>query len=122
MKHFIIILFFLLGIKGILNAQNSQLFLLAGQSNAVGQGDLLESTVCHPNTAFEFDADANDFIPLKDPAGKSWKLFQQAGTGSMAPAFAKRINELTGQPFYMVTAARGSTERYRNKNSRICVF
>ena len=105
MRHFIIILFFLLGIKGILDAQNSQLFLLAGQSNAVGQGDSLESAVCQPNTAFEFDADANDFIPLKDPAGKPWKLFQQAG--SMAPAFAKRINELTGQPLCIVTAARG---------------
>ncbi len=116
MRHFIIILFFLLGIKGILDAQNSQLFLLAGQSNAVGQGDSLESTVCHPNTAFAFDATVNDLIPLKDPTGKPWKLFQQAGTGSMAPAFAKRINELTGQPLYMVSASRGGTKRYRNKN------
>jgi len=110
MRNIIIILPFLLAFKGVLNAQDQQLFLLAGQSNAVGPGDSLESTVCHPNTAFEFDATVNDLIPLKDPAGKPWKLFQQAGTGSMAPAFAKRINELTGQPLYMVTAARGGTE------------
>jgi hypothetical protein len=84
-----------------------QLFLLAGQSNAVGQGDSLKSVVCQSNSAFEFDAAANDFIPLKDPVGKSWKLFQCAGTGSVAPAFAKRLNELSEQKIYMVTAARG---------------
>lgn len=84
-----------------------QLFLLAGQSNAVGQGDSLKSAVCQPNTAFEFNAAANDFNPLKDPVGKPWELFQQAGTGSVAPAFARRLNELSGQKIYIITAARG---------------
>jgi hypothetical protein len=107
MRNFIINLFFVLVFNGVLCAQYPQLFLLAGQSNAVGQGDSLKSAVCLPNTAFEFDAAVNDFIPLKDPAGKPWKLFQRAGTGSVAPAFAKRLNELSGQKIYMVTAARG---------------
>ncbi|MEI6142168.1 MAG: sialate O-acetylesterase [Mariniphaga sp.] len=83
------------------------LFLLAGQSNGVGQGDSTKSPNCIPGTSFEFDAAANDFIPLKDPAGKAWKLFNKAGTGSVAPSFAKRMNELTNTPVYMVTAARG---------------
>lgn len=96
-----------------LSAQQPQLFLLAGQSNAVGQGDSLKSPVCQPNTAFEFDAAANQFFPLKDPAGKPWKLFQRAGTGSVAPSFAKRLNELTGQTVYMVTAARGGASCHR---------
>jgi hypothetical protein len=107
MKNSIIVLFFLFIIQQNLSAQKGQLFLLAGQSNAVGQGDSLRSPVCLSNTAFEFDATANTFIPLKDPVGKPWKLFQQAGTGSVAPAFARRLNELSGQRIYMVTAARG---------------
>ncbi|GEM_PF-583658 len=88
-------------------SKNGLLFLLAGQSNGVGQGDSTKSPKCIPGTAFEFDATANDFIPLKDPAGKAWKLFNKAGTGSVAPSFAKRINELTSKTVYMVTAARG---------------
>ena len=88
-------------------AQDNLLFLLAGQSNAVGQGDSVTSLKCKPNTSFEFDASANHFFPLKDPAGNPWKLFQRAGSGSVAPPFAKRLNELTGKQIYMVTAARG---------------
>jgi imidazolonepropionase-like amidohydrolase len=34
-------------------------------------------------------------------------LFQRAGTGSVAPSFAKRLNELSRQKIYIVTAARG---------------
>ena len=113
MKYSIIILFFAVVLNGVLRAQNSQLFLLAGQSNAVGQGDSLKSPVCKPNSAFEFDASANQFFPLKDPAGKPWKLFQRAGTGSVVPSFAKRLNELTEQKIYMVTAARGGASCHR---------
>jgi hypothetical protein len=113
MKNSIILLFVLFLFHDPLTAQKSQLFLLAGQSNAVGPGDSVKSLKCLPNTAFEFDATANDLIPLKDPVGKAWKLFQKAGTGSVAPAFAKRINELTGQPVYMVTAARGGASCHR---------
>jgi hypothetical protein len=86
-----------------------QLFLLAGQSNAVGQGDSATSVTPLPGTAFEFDADAGSFMPLRDPAGKPWKLFQRAGTGSVAPAFARRYHELSRVQVYMVTAARGGS-------------
>jgi endoglucanase len=93
--------------KTPLAARNGQLYLLAGQSNAVGPGDSLTSLKCSFNTAFEYNATGDDFIPLKDPAGKAWKLFQKAGSGSVAPPFARRLNEITGQPVFMVTAARG---------------
>lgn len=59
MKNF---LFILLRFQNALTAQKPQLFLLAGQSNAVGQGDSLKSMVCLPNTAFEFDAAGNRFV------------------------------------------------------------
>lgn len=110
---FFLILQICLSVHASVCGQNPQLFLLAGQSNAVGQGDSLKSAVCQPNTAFEFDAAFNQFIPLKDPVGKACKLFQKAGTGSVAPAFAKRINELICQPVYMVTAARGGASCHR---------
>jgi hypothetical protein len=101
----IFFMFLFFSCAGRLPAQD--LFLLAGQSNAVGQGDSLKSPVCFPGTAFEYDALADDFIPLKDPIGKPWKLFQRAGTGSVAPAFAERWNVLTNRKVYVVTAARG---------------
>ena len=94
-------------------SQNWHLYLLAGQSNGVGQGDSVSSLKCKPNTAFEFDASAREFIPLKDPAGKTWKSFQKAGTGSVAPPFARRLNELSNEPVYMVTAARGGASCHR---------
>lgn len=107
MKNSIILLFFLFLSYDTVIAQKSQLFLLVGQSNAVGLGDSLKSPICKPHMAYEFDATANQFIALKDPAGKPWKLFQRAGTGSIAPPFAKRLNERSGQKIYMVTGARG---------------
>lgn len=105
-RHIIFpVFFFSLFFSGRLFGQ--QLFLLAGQSNAVGQGDSAKSVQPLPGTAFEFDADAGSFMPLRDPAGKPWKLFQRAGTGSVAPAFARRFHELSGKKVYFVTAARG---------------
>jgi hypothetical protein len=106
MKSFKLVLVFFIFVLN-LAAQKPQLFLLAGQSNAVGPGDSTKSVICEPSTAFEYIATTNECIPLKDPVGRSWKLFQKAGTGSVAPAFAKRLNELTGSQIYMVTAARG---------------
>ena len=99
------VFFFSLLFSGRLFGQ--QLFLLAGQSNAVGQGDSSKSVQPLPGTAFEFDADAGSFIPLRDPVGKPWKLFQRAGTGSVAPAFARKFHELSGKKVFFVTAARG---------------
>ncbi len=110
---FIFLLQFCLSVSPDVSGQKPQLYLLAGQSNAVGQGDSTKSPICLPNTAFEFDASANDFVPLKDPAGKAWKSFNKAGTGSVAPAFAKRLNEFSNQPVYMVTAARGGASCHR---------
>jgi hypothetical protein len=103
--YYLFFIFFWLQIS--LMAQEGQLFLLAGQSNAVGQGDSLYSPVCNANKTFEFDAAANEFIRLKDPVGKPWKQFQIANTGSIVPSFANRLNELSEQKIFVITAARG---------------
>ena len=106
-------LFIFILLQQNLKAQPGQLYLLAGQSNGVGQGDSATSVKCVPNTAFEFDALANAFIPLRDPVGRNWKLFQNAKTGSVAPSFAKKLNELSNELVYMVTAARGGASCHR---------
>lgn len=104
-KYVLCIAIFLICSKNNVRAQ--YLFLLAGQSNAVGQGDSSKSPLCSPNDCVEFDASENRFVPLKDPAGKPWRLFQRAGTGSVSPAFADRLHALSGKKIFMVTAARG---------------
>lgn len=71
MKNSIILLFFLFLFHATSTAQKAQLFLLAGQSNAVGPGDSVKSLICLPNTGFEFDATANDLITLNDIGTKT---------------------------------------------------
>jgi hypothetical protein len=107
MKHKIFLLIITISIFSRLSAQKQQLFLLAGQSNAVGQGDSSQSAICLPGTAYEYKAISNECTSLKDPVGEKWELFQKAGSGSVAPAFAKRLNELTGFKINIVAAARG---------------
>ena len=75
-------------------AQQRQLFLIAGQSNAVGQGDAKTSTVCKNGTAYEYSIAADTLFPLQDPAGYSELNFERARTGSIAPALPQRITSL----------------------------
>lgn len=90
------------------------LFLVAGQSNAVGQGKADESPDCSGLPCFEYDASKDTVVSLKDPFGHAWKLFQPAGTGSVAPAFAKRYHELSGKEVVMISAARGGASCHLN--------
>lgn len=83
------------------------LFVIAGQSNAVGQGDSLKSTDCGSSLCFEYDITVNRLKPLRDPAGQEWKLLERARSGSIAPAFAKQMNFLSNKFVCIVTAARG---------------
>lgn len=107
MNKIILAILLTMSILGGVLTQKPHLFLLAGQSNAVGQGDSIKSVRCENGIAFEYIATTNECIPLIDPVGRNWKLFQKAGTGSVAPAFAKRLYDLTGSKIYIVTAARG---------------
>jgi hypothetical protein len=90
------------------------LFVIAGQSNAVGQGDSLTSTDCKGTPCYEYDVLQNKMKPLKDPVGQKWNLLERAGTGSVGPAFAKRIYELTHCDIYLVATARGGASCHRN--------
>jgi lysophospholipase L1-like esterase len=90
-------------------AQQQRLFLIAGQSNAVGQGDQSASIHCKPGTAFEYSVATDSLSPLQDPAGYSELNFEKARTGSIAPAFASLYHQLTGNEVIIVTAARGGS-------------
>lgn len=106
MKFYTISLFLMICFVAV-SAQTGKLFLVAGQSNAVGQGTASLSPVCKQGTAYEYNALTNSIQHLQDPMGQTSNNLQPAGTGSIGPAFAKTLNTLIGQPIYMVSAARG---------------
>ncbi len=88
-----------------------RLFLIAGQSNAVGQGSVAGRVTCDPGTAFEYDVLGDSSRPLRDPTGQPWGLLEasQGDGGSVAPAFAKRLAALSGDRIFVVMAARGGS-------------
>lgn len=100
------ILLFLLIFPGLSFAQTGKLYLIAGQSNAAGQGTSTLSTVCNTGTAFEFNGSTNSIQALHDPMGQTVNNLEAATTGSVGPAFAKKLNDLTGNSVYLVSAAR----------------
>jgi hypothetical protein len=99
----------LLLIVMVTQAQHQQLFLIAGQSNAVGQGDANTSIRCKPGTAYEYSVTADSLFSLQDPTGYSELNFERARTGSIVPAFASVYNQLTGSKVIIISAARGGS-------------
>lgn len=90
------------------NAQ--QLFLLAGQSNAVGQGDSSKSNLNACKNAYEYDVLRDSIKVLKDPAGQQWKSLETTKNGgTILPAFAKTFVELTNKKLVVLMAARGGS-------------
>jgi hypothetical protein len=90
-------------------AQQKVLFLAAGQSNAVGQGDSAAAVQCAPQTAWEYRFSTDTLVPLKDPVGYAELHLEAAFTGSAWPAFAQAYHRLTGSTVVMVAAARGGS-------------
>jgi hypothetical protein len=89
--------------------QDLQLFMLAGQSNAVGQGDSALSPRCVAGAAWEYIAGSDSLVPLKDPFGREELHFQRARTGSLAPALAQALYTRAGKPVVLIAAARGGS-------------
>lgn len=89
-------------------AQEKTLWLIAGQSNAVGQGDSTLSTKCGKGTAWEYVFTSDALRPLADPAGVRELDFERANSGSLAPAFAAGVvAQQTSSSVVIVSAARG---------------
>jgi len=89
---------------------SQQLFLLAGQSNAVGQGDSSKSNGNVCNNAYEYDVLLDSIKILKDPAGQNWKSLETTNKGgTILPAFSKTLNRLTQEKVVVIMAARGGS-------------
>jgi hypothetical protein len=91
--------------------QSQKLFLIAGQSNAVGVGNADSSVLCRPGTAFEYISTGDSLRPLKDPVGYNAanEDFQAAVSGSAWPSFASSYHQLTGDTVIIIQAAKGAT-------------
>ncbi|NBB18309.1 hypothetical protein GVN20_02980 [Runella sp. CRIBMP] len=89
-----------------LQAQEKVLFLVAGQSNAVGVGDSAQSAKCMLGTAFEYRFSNDTLLHLQDPVGANELKFGAATTGSIGPAFAKTYAELSKKQVVIISAAR----------------
>src|SRR5687768_8595145 len=96
------------------HAQDKMLLLVAGQSNAVGQGNKDSSVSCGIHTAFEYRMNDTTLLPLQDPAGENWQYFQRANTGRFIPAFAKQYHSQTGKQVLIICAARGGRSCHTN--------
>ena len=94
-------------------AQPKRLFLLAGQSNAVGHGSADSSVRCAPGMAYVYRSASDSLVPLADPVGTDEPPFQAAKTGSIAPAFAEAYYRHTGQQIIIVSAGRGGASCHR---------
>ena len=92
-------------------AQNTKLFLVAGQSNAVGVGNADSSGIYSDPLCFEYKTTDDQLHILKDPVGYNTATedFQAAVTGSAWPAFAYSYHHLTGDSVIIVQAAKGAT-------------
>jgi len=89
-------------------AQEKTLWLIAGQSNAVGQGDSTLSPRCEEGTAWEYVFTSDSLRPLADPAGVRELNFERANHGSLAPAFASGlVTRQRASSVVIVSAARG---------------
>jgi len=108
-KNFCFLAIIMVKMMTATHAQNKVLFLVAGQSNAVGQGNQDSSVSYSTHTAFEYRMNDDSILPLQDPAGEDWRYFQPANTGSFIPAFAKQYHGQTGKQVVIVSAARGGS-------------
>ena len=103
---------FLLLTQSLTSFGQKKLFVIAGQSNAVGQGDSRTSMKYGLKDCFDYDQKTDSLLKLKDPVGQNDRYFQKANTGSIAPAFAHTLNKLTGDSVIIVAAARGGSSNH----------
>ncbi len=91
--------------------QGKKLFLVAGQSNAVGVGKSDSSLAFLNPLCFEFYSEPSSLKLLQDPVGYTLpnEDFQAALSGSAWPAFADTYQQLNGDSVIIIQAAKGGT-------------
>lgn len=102
-----------MGISGLVYttclAQEKLVFLVAGQSNAVGQGDSSKSVRTALAGTFEYKYTGDVLEPLADPVGMNELSFERANTGSAWPAFAAQLQLLSQKNIIIIPAARNGS-------------
>lgn len=107
-NHLTILLIIFLMIQA--NESGAQvIFLVAGQSNAVGQGNQDSSIIDTSGNTFEYSVFENRLNPLHDPTGENWKNFERARTGSFLPSFATTYSKHCRKKLVIVAAGRGGS-------------
>lgn|GEM_PF-4323535 len=84
-------------------------FVAAGQSNALGRGRASRSPDVPRGAAFEYKWTEDSIVPLDDPVGEDAPPEQQATTGSLWPAFATEYYARTGRPAVYVAYSSGGS-------------
>lgn len=93
----------------VLQEENPKIFLVVGQSNAMGVGDK-ESSLKQDNIdVVEYNSQYDDIQLLNDPIGQNDLGFQQAQTGSLIPALGYEYNRVTKNKVLVVQAAKGGS-------------
>lgn len=91
-------------------ALSQHVILLAGQSNATGQGDkMVSNSLFKTEKGFEYDVLTDSIKLLQDPAGQRWNDLEPANSGSILPAFVYALNQKTNIPVVVISAARGGS-------------
>jgi len=108
-KYVVLLLILLIEGKTTSFAQSKLLFLIAGQSNAIGHGDSVLSPKLTKGTALEYRYGTNKLYPLADPVGASELGFEKSNTGSAWPAFSTALFKLTGKQIVIIPAAKGGS-------------
>jgi len=86
-----------------------KIFLIAGQSNAMGVGDKEASIFVPDREVYEYDSVKDTLVILKDPVGQDYLNFQDAETGSFIPALAYEYNRTTENKILVIQAAKGGS-------------
>lgn len=107
LKHIGLFFLFFLCFKAF--NQHKKIFLVAGQSNARGNGDSLNSVIPKIKFCFEDKGKKGVLEPLIDSVGENDAYFQKAGSGTTWPTFAQTLYELSGDSMVIISTARGGT-------------
>ncbi|MDQ7916544.1 sialate O-acetylesterase [Mesonia sp. MT50] len=87
--------------------EDQKVFLVAGQSNAMGVGDREKSIKQENIEVVEYNSQYDVIQLLNDPIGQNHLGFQQAQTGSFLAALGYEYNKLTKNKVIVVQAAKG---------------
>ena len=110
--YFIVfIAFALFSCKDHRSSNNQErIFLIAGQSNAVGVGNQETSFFKPKENAFEYNSIKDSLVVLKDPVGQNHLNFQSAITGSFSPSLAYHyLDKNPNKTVIVIQAAKGGS-------------